>query len=176
MNRDNLFSSRSLALRPGESQDRVPDRTNGEEPRASIHGLHPMMPRKILVVEDDNYYVDVIKEALSDSAVTCVTTWQRALRHMTHELYDLVLISVARGGDLDTMDLMRFQRETGEEKNFLTPFIAMIGEGYEWRTTEAMRSGCMSAIQKPFTASMIRGMIAEHFNNLPTLWGGGQHS
>jgi DNA-binding NtrC family response regulator len=176
MTREYLFRSRSLALRPGDAQDWVPDRTNGDEPRAMIHSLQNVMPRKILLVEEDPYYVEVIKEAMTEGAITVVGTWQAALRQLTHELYDLVLISVARSGDLDSIDMMRFQRETGEEKNFLTPFIAMIGEGYEWRTTEALRSGCMTAIQKPFTASMVRGMILEHFNSMPALWRGGQHS
>jgi DNA-binding NtrC family response regulator len=141
-----------------------------------IHSLQNVMPRKILLVEDDSYYVDVVRSAMMEGQTTVVSTWQSALRQLTHELYDLVLISVARTGDLDTMDLMRYQRQNGEEKNFLTPFIALIGEGYEWRTTEALRSGCMTAIQKPFTASMVRGMILEHFSAMPAYWHNAQHS
>lgn len=163
-----LFSSQPLSFRQGEP----PERTNGDELRTKIHSLPNVMPRKILLVEEDPYYIDVIKEALNDGTITVAVTWQNALRHLTHELYDLVIISVARTADLDTLDMMRFQRQYGEEKNFLTPFIALIGEGYESRATEALEGGCLSTIQKPFTASMIRGLIVDQFNNLPSLFNG----
>lgn len=166
MNR--LFSSRLHSYRQGEP----PERTNGDELRAKIHSLQNVMPKKILLVEEDPYYIDVIKEAMTEGNLTIATTWQGALRHLTHELFDLVIISVKRNIDLDTMDMMRFQRSTGEEKNFLTPFIALIGEGCESRTSEALHSGCLSAIQKPFTASMIRGVIIDQFNNAATLFPG----
>lgn len=130
------------------------------------------MPRKILLVEEDPFYIDVIKEAISEGTITVSATWQNALRQLTHELYDLVIISVAQGRELDTIDMMRFQRQTGEEKNFLTPFIAMIGEGYESRTYDALRSGCLSTIQKPFTAPMMRGLIVDQFNNSPSMFNG----
>jgi CheY-like chemotaxis protein len=168
---ESLFSSRSLAFRQGEPPERSgPDWTNGDELRTKIHSLQHVMPRKILLVEEDPYYIEVIKEAIAEGSITVAATWQNALRCLTHDLYDLVIISVARHADIDVMDMMRFQRQSGEEKNFLTPFIALIGEGYESRATEALRSGCLSAIQKPFTASMLRGMIVDQFNNSPTLF------
>ena len=164
---NSLFSSRGHTFRQGDPPER-----NGDELRTKIHSLQNLMPRKILLVEEDPYYVDVIKEAISDGTITIAPTWQNALRHLTHELYDLVIISVTRNADLDTMDMMRFQRQTGEEKNFLTPFIALIGEGSESRTSEALHSGCLSAIQKPFTASMMRGVIIDQFNNAPAAFHG----
>jgi DNA-binding NtrC family response regulator len=169
---DSLFSSRSFAFRQGEQPDRVPERTNGDELRTKIHSLQNVMPRKILVVEEDPYYIEVIKEALTEGSITIAATWQNALRHLTHELYDLVIISLKHQRDLDTIDLMQFLRSNGDELNFLTPYIATIGEGYESRAKEAVQWGCLSAIQKPFTAAMVRGMIVDQFNNSPRLFNG----
>ncbi len=164
MNR--LFSSRAQSFRQGEPAEI----TDGDELRAKIHSLQNVMPRKILLVEDDSYYIDVIREALPESVVMIAHTWQKGLQLLTHELYDLVLISVTRGSDLGTLELMKYQRDRGDEKNFFTPFIALIGERSESVTTEALHYGCLSTVQKPFTASMMRGVIVEQLSNTPSVF------
>jgi CheY-like chemotaxis protein len=166
MNR--LFSSRETSFRHGEP----PERKNSDDFRASIHSLQNVMPRKILLLEEDPYYVDVVKEAISEGTITIAPTWQNALKQLSHELYDLVIIAVARESDLDTMDLIRYQRKTEDGVNHFTPIVALIREGAESRSSEALESGCISAVQKPFTASMMRGVLVDQFNNTPSIFDG----
>ncbi|HET6511430.1 MAG TPA: hypothetical protein VFH43_04515 [Candidatus Kapabacteria bacterium] len=169
MNRDILFRRRSLAFRQGEPPDWIPergsDRFNGDDVRTRLHRHQIVIPNTILLIESDPYYIDVIKDAVTESTISVATNWTQALKCLTDHLYDLIIVSVGRHAEIDTMDLIRFQRYQGDELNFFTPFIATIDEGCPWRATEAIHSGCLSAIQKPFTTSMIRGLIIDKYNN-----------
>ena len=169
MNRDILFRRRSLAFRQGEPPDWIPergsDRSNSDDVRTRLHRHPIVIPKNVLLIEEDPYYVNVIKDALAESTIGVAEDWKHALKCLTDHLYDLIIVSVGRHGQIDTMDLIRFQRYQGDELNFFTPMIATIEEGCPWRAAEALHSGCLSTIQKPFTASMIRGLIIDKYNN-----------
>src|SRR5688500_19021775 len=101
----NLFSGLHSLLRQDDNPEHVPpdwpqrdrmpesgsDRRNAEESRSTLQGHQAVMPRKILVVEDDPFYVDVVREAATDSTITVAVTWQSAMGRLNNELYDLVI-------------------------------------------------------------------------------------
>jgi len=116
------------------------------------------MGRKILVVDDDPQFVDLVKIRLEANDYEVLTAYdgQEALDKAHQEKPDLIILDVG----LPKIDGFEVIRKLQAEKHFRNiPVIMLTGRTGAKEIRAGMELGAVSYVQKPFKAELLLGII-----------------
>ncbi len=115
--------------------------------------------KTILIVEDDLYNVDYIKEILSDTGLNIIHTeyGKKAIKIATTQLLDLVLIDI-RLPDIEGYEVVR---QIKKRKPGLK-FIAQTAYAAHEDRQKAFDTGCIDYISKPLNRNLLLSMINKY--------------
>jgi len=113
---------------------------------------------KILVVDDDNVFLETMRNILilDDHTITTAISAEEALSKIGKEGFDLILTDLKMPG-LSGLDLINKTREMGID----SIIIMITGYGTIESAVEAMKKGAYDYVLKPFEANTIRNKIAQ---------------
>ncbi|MBC7357763.1 MAG: response regulator [Desulfacinum sp.] len=105
------------------------------------------LPVKILIVDDDDVYRDILRDAIEDEGtdLSLASTGEEALELIRAEPFDILITDLNMPG-MDGLTLLRQARR--HLPNVLT--IIITGYGSLESAVEAIRQGAYDYIQKPF--------------------------
>ncbi|MCB0349900.1 MAG: response regulator [Bdellovibrionales bacterium] len=111
---------------------------------------------RILIVDDDEYFLEALRAYLSEKhyTVDIALNGASAKQLLLDKNYDLVLSDV-RMPKLDGLELLEFVKA-----NFKIPFILMTGFSYLLETKSAFTLGADDFLTKPFKTSELLNSIA----------------
>ncbi len=107
---------------------------------------HPGLPLSLLVVDDEDVVLDIMKKYLTSFfsfRVECTPSGSAALELLTKNQYDAI-ISDYEMKEMTGVDLVRIIRSQGND----TPFILFTGKGREYVVIEAYENGADGYVQK----------------------------
>ena len=110
----------------------------------------------VLLLDDDRELLDFAGRVLQRAgiAVKCVTTAQAAIEALQRRRYDLAILDIQLGETLSGWDVLRELRRTHPDQRVL------ICSGIASRD-EALRSGVVGALHKPFDAEALLHTVRE---------------
>jgi len=113
---------------------------------------------KILVVDDDNVFLETMRNILilDDHTINTAISAEEALSKIGKEGFDLILTDLKMPG-LSGLDLINKTREMGID----SIIIMITGYGTIESAVEAMKKGAYDYVLKPFEANTIRNKIAQ---------------
>ncbi|MEI7483412.1 MAG: PAS domain S-box protein [Ignavibacteriota bacterium] len=115
--------------------------------------------RKILIVEDDELSLDMIKQALKNMCVCdSVTTGEEALEIVHENNYSLILMDIGLKG-ISGSDAAAIIRKIHGYKT--TPIVAITAFAMKGDKEEFIEKGCSHYISKPFDVIVLRNMVKE---------------
>ncbi len=118
---------------------------------------------EILIVEDDPNTVSLFKIYLKKSGnVDIANNAKEALDKTEKNSYDLILMDINLGEEIDGLMLTRMLRETKEYEN--TPIIAVTAFAMEKDRKNAFEAGCTNYLSKPFDKNTLLKMISGELN------------
>ena len=121
-------------------------------------------PLNILVVEDDPNTISLFKIYLKNNGnVDVADNVKLALEKTDQYDYDLILMDINLGGDVDGLMLTKMLRET--EKYSSTPIIAVTAFAMEADRKNAFDAGCTNYLSKPFDKNTLLNMISDSLNH-----------
>jgi len=115
-----------------------------------------MKQRKILVVDDEKNIRLMLSQALASNTTTIETAinGEEALQKLEQSGYDLLLLDLRMPG----MDGVQVLRHVHAEHPKL-PVILLTAHGTVETAVEAMQSGAVNFLQKPFSPREIRDAV-----------------
>jgi CheY-like chemotaxis protein len=117
---------------------------------------------KILAVEDEPEYLEMLREVLSEigHSITTATNGVEALKVLEHEKVDVILADVA----MPTMDGITFHETLRSKPEFArTPFIFLTGVNNLKEVRAVCRPECDMLLQKPFPVDQLLRIFAGKF-------------
>lgn len=125
--------------------------------RTSIDDTTPMA-RKIMLIEDEELFVDLFQEIFSRAGydITCVTRGALALDYPRYDLY-IVDLKLPGMSGLETLEALA--------KKFQQPVPSIIITGYEPLLDQETRRRCgiLEVLQKPFDLDHLKALIHDFF-------------
>lgn len=113
---------------------------------------------KILLIEDDEISVDVMKLFLKGFAEVDVSfNAENAIDNVKKNQYDLILLDINLGKGLTGIDLLRVFRELPYYKNI--PILAVTAFAMKGDKEEFLSSGFDFYLAKPFTREELRATV-----------------
>jgi DNA-binding response OmpR family regulator len=113
--------------------------------------------QKVLVIEDATEYQKIVSASLgADYAVTCAESAEAALRFLSENTYDILLIDVGLPGR-DGLSLCLELREDPRLVN--TPILMVTGRGDTSDVVQGFAVGADDYIQKPFRPEELRARV-----------------
>ncbi|MFZ4591830.1 MAG: PAS domain S-box protein, partial [Ignavibacteria bacterium] len=115
--------------------------------------------KRILIVEDDELSLDMIKQALKNMCVCdSVTTGEEALEIVHENNYSLILMDIGLKG-ISGSDAAAIIRKIHGYKT--TPIVAITAFAMKGDKEEFIEKGCSHYISKPFDVIVLRNMVKE---------------
>jgi len=117
---------------------------------------------KILLVEDDKENIDVIERFLKGKYdVESVNTGSDALKLAEQRVFDLILMDLNLGEDMDGFETTKLLRKHKNYKR--TPIIAITGYALAGDEEKIIDAGCNLYLPKPFTKERLLSQINSCF-------------
>ena len=114
------------------------------------------MTEKILIVDDETEFLEVIRERLATRGIEADTSKsaEEALVKIESQIYDAVILDLQMPG-LDGIEALKLIREKRPELQV----ILLTGHATVKKGIEAMKSGAMDFIEKPADLESLRKKI-----------------
>ena len=115
-----------------------------------------MTKRRILVIDDEKNIRLMLTQALADeeTQIDTAVNGEEALEKFGEATYDLVLLDLRMPG-IDGMEVLREMNK----RNAKLPIILLTAHGTVENAVEAMRSGAVNYLQKPFSPRELREAV-----------------
>jgi len=115
---------------------------------------------KILVVEDDEMSVDMIKIVIKDFCeYDVVSSGEKALKKVREKNYSIILMDIGLRG-MSGLDAVKRIREISGYEN--TPMIAVTAYAMEGDKEKFLNGGCTDYISKPFKIKDFQELIKKY--------------
>ncbi len=125
---------------------------------------HSTIP-KILIVEDDPNTVSLFKIYLKNIGIADIASNAKETLEKTEKnLYDLILMDINLGEEVDGLMLTKILRQIKEYENI--PIIAVTAFAMEKDRKNALEAGCTNYLSKPFDKDTLLKMISGELNHL----------
>jgi len=114
------------------------------------------MTEKILIVDDEKDFLDVISERLASRGIDADTSEsaEEAISKIENHIYDAVILDLKMPG-IDGIEALKLIREKRPELQV----ILLTGHATVEKGIEAMKSGAMDFIEKPADLESLRKKI-----------------
>ena len=116
------------------------------------------MPAKILIVDDEKDFLDIMAERLDarDMDVFTATSAEEALKMVLKESYDAVIMDFMMP-EMDGFTALKLFKETRPD----LPIILLTANVPEEKRIEAIKLGAMDVIEKPADLNLLAQKIEE---------------
>ena len=116
------------------------------------------MKKKILIVDDEPYLIDIQEQIIKREGHDCVTaqSGRQAVDVAAAELPDLILLDISLP-DMGGLEVARLIRQNPETQS--TPIIAVTGETSLQQKDECLEAGFSDYITKPFKPKQLASSI-----------------
>jgi len=120
----------------------------------------------VLVVDDERSVTDLLSTALEDEGYGCITaaTGEDALKKLATDNVDVALLDLRLPG-ISGMDVLRTMKSTSPR----TAVIVVTGVGDAETAVEAMKTGAVDYITKPFEAERVSHSVGAALQTA-TIW------
>ena len=119
------------------------------------------MTEKILIVDDETAFLEVMRERLASRGIDADTSEsaEEALAKIENHIYDAVILDLKMPG-IDGMEALKLIREKRPELQV----ILLTGHATVQKGIEAMKSGAMDFVEKPADLESLRSKIQDAKN------------
>lgn len=120
------------------------------------------MSVNILIVEDDDFTVDIVRTTLAPLGATVahVESVQEAFNTITQHSVDLVIADLRLPApSTNGVELVQMMKQDARYNKI--PIIAITASGGEY-IMKAMKAGCDDYLEKPFNLDRLRKMVTHH--------------
>jgi DNA-binding NtrC family response regulator len=116
------------------------------------------MPAKVLIVDDEKDFLDIMAERMSARGVEVSTTTsaENALKMVVKESYDAVIMDLMMP-QMDGFKALKLFKETRPD----LPIILLTANVPEEKCIEAIKLGAMDVIEKPADLNLLTQKIEE---------------
>lgn len=154
-NSNNLVLKFEIVVKPGNNEESIDIKSN-------IDKKHMLSGKKILVVDDETFNLDVCKRILLNRGGEVLTAYdgQSAIEHISSDdnSIDLIFMDL-RMPKLDGIEATKYIRNN---LNWKKPIIALTGEAFTEKLKECIMAGMDDFIQKPFYQKQIETKLIKH--------------
>ncbi|MCW8816808.1 MAG: PAS domain S-box protein, partial [Ignavibacteriaceae bacterium] len=117
---------------------------------------------KVLIVENDNASIDIIRLFLKDLCVVeFVDSGEKAYKLINENDYDLILMDINLGKGMSGTETTKEIRKIEKYKNI--PIVAITGFAMRGDREEFLKAGCTHYLSKPFSRAKIIKLIKQIF-------------
>ena len=116
------------------------------------------MPAKVLIVDDEKDFLDIMAERMGARGVEVSTTTsaENALKMVRKETYDVVIMDLMMP-EMDGFKALKLFKETRPD----LPIILLTANVPEEKCIEAIKLGAMDVIEKPADLNLLTQKIKE---------------
>ena len=116
------------------------------------------MPAKVLIVDDEKDFLDIMAERMSARGmdVSTATSAENALKMVLKESYDAVIMDLMMP-EMDGFTALKLFKETRPD----LPIILLTANVPEEKCIEAIKLGAMDVIEKPADLNLLTQKIEE---------------
>jgi len=116
------------------------------------------MPAKVLIVDDEKDFLDIMAERMGARGVEVSTTTsaENALKMVRKETYDVVIMDLMMP-EMDGFKALKLFKETRPD----LPIILLTANVPEEKCIEAIKLGAMDVIEKPADLNLLTQKIEE---------------
>ena len=116
------------------------------------------MPAKVLIVDDEKDFLDIMAERMGARGVQVSTTTsaENALKMVIKETYDVVIMDLMMP-EMDGFKALKLFKETRPD----LPIILLTANVPEEKCIEAIKLGAMDVIEKPADLNLLTQKIKE---------------
>jgi len=116
------------------------------------------MPAKVLIVDDEKDFLDIMAERMGARGVQVSTTTsaENALKMVRKETYDVVIMDLMMP-EMDGFKALKLFKETRPD----LPIILLTANVPEEKCIEAIKLGAMDVIEKPADLNLLTQKIKE---------------
>lgn len=117
---------------------------------------------KVLVVENDDASIDIIKLFLKDLCIIEFTdSGEKAYKMVNENNYDMILMDINLGKGMSGTEATKEIRKINNYKNI--PIVAITGFAMRGDREEFIKAGCTHYLSKPFSRAKINKLIRQIF-------------
>jgi len=117
---------------------------------------------KVLIVENDNASIDIIRLFLKDLCVVeFIDSGEKAYKLINENDYDLILMDINLGKGMSGTETTKEIRKIEKYKNI--PIVAITGFAMRGDREEFLKAGCTHYLSKPFSRAKIIKLIKQIF-------------
>ncbi len=122
--------------------------------------MDSQLNKKILYVEDDPYAQEIVLRTLSKSyQLEVVDSSEKALKKIENDTFDLILIDINLGMDMDGLKLLQLIRKNPDYQ--LKPIVAVTAYASTNDKEEFLSKGFSHYISKPFKLQDLRDLVSD---------------
>jgi len=116
------------------------------------------MPAKVLIVDDEKDFLDIMAERMGDRGmeVSTATSAENALKMVLKESYDAVIMDLMMP-EMDGFKALKLFKDTRPD----VPIILLTGDVSHERCIEAIKLGAIDVIEKPADLNLLTKKIEE---------------
>ena len=116
------------------------------------------MPTKVLIVDDEKDFLDIMAERMSARSmdVSTTTSAEKALKMVLKKDYDAVIMDLMMP-EMDGFKALKLFRETRPD----LPIILLIGDVTADKCSEAIKLGALDVIEKPADLNLLTQKIKD---------------
>ena len=120
-----------------------------------------MEPHKVLVVDDEIDFLETIVNRLKKRNITAdgVTSGEAALKRLTEESFDVVLLDIKMPGGMDGIEVLRAIKR----RRPLTEVLLLTGHASVETSVEGMKLGAFDYLLKPMRFEDLQKKLAAAF-------------
>lgn len=154
---NNLVLKFEIVVKPVHQEDNININSN-------IDKKHMLSGKKILVVDDETFNLDVCKRILLNRGAEVLTAYNghSAIEQISSDgnSIDLIFMDL-RMPELDGIEATKYIRKT---LNWKKPIIALTGEAFTDKIKECIMAGMDDFIQKPFYQKQIETKLIKYLH------------
>jgi DNA-binding NtrC family response regulator len=116
------------------------------------------MPTKVLIVDDEKDFLDIMAERMSARSmdVSTATSAEKALKMVLKKDYDAVIMDLMMP-EMDGFKALKLFRETRPD----VPIILLTGDVTADKCSEAIKLGALDVIEKPADLNLLTQKIKD---------------
>ena len=116
------------------------------------------MPAKVLIVDDEKDFLDIMAERMGDRGmeVSTATSAEKALKMVLKESYDVVIMDLMMP-EMDGFSALKLFKKTRPD----VPIILLTANVPEEKCIEAIELGAMDVIEKPADLNLLTQKIKD---------------
>ena len=120
-----------------------------------------MEPHKVLVVDDEIDFLETIVNRLKKRNITAsgVTSGEAALKRLTEERFDVVLLDIKMPGGMDGIEVLRAIKR----RRPLTEVLLLTGHASVETSVEGMKLGAFDYLLKPMRFEDLQKKLSAAF-------------